>query len=115
MINLLLELQREMNLALLFIAHDLAVVKHVSDHIAVMYLGEIIETATATEIYQSPRHPYTQALLSAIPVPDPDSQQPVTASFWKATYHRPLNHLAAAVSILVAATPKRTVGNSNLH
>ena len=70
-INLLLELQREMNLALLFIAHDLAVVKHVSDHIAVMYLGEIIETATATEIYQSPRHPYTQALLSAIPVPDP--------------------------------------------
>ena len=70
-INLLLELQREMNLALLFIAHDLAVVKHVSDHIAVMYLGEIIETATATEIYRSPRHPYTQALLSAIPVPDP--------------------------------------------
>ncbi len=70
-VNLLLELQREMSLALLFIAHDLAVVRHVSDRVAVMYLGQIVEEASAQEIYSQPRHPYTRSLLSAIPLPDP--------------------------------------------
>jgi peptide/nickel transport system ATP-binding protein len=70
-VNLLLELQREMQLALLFIAHDLAVVRHVSDEVAVMYLGSIVEQAPAAEIYIRPAHPYTRALISAIPVPDP--------------------------------------------
>ena len=74
-INLLLDLQREMRLALIFIAHDLAVVKHVSDRIAVMYLGEIVETASARAIHETPRHPYTQALISAIPVPDPTASR----------------------------------------
>jgi oligopeptide transport system ATP-binding protein len=71
-INLMQELQAEFGLTYLFVAHDLSVVYHVSDRIAVMYLGSLVEVGTAEQVYKTPRHPYTKALLSAVPRPDPD-------------------------------------------
>jgi oligopeptide transport system ATP-binding protein len=74
-LNLLAELVRQMHLTLVFIAHDLSVVKHISDRVAVMYLGKIVELGPAAEIIERPRHPYTRALVSAIPTHDPDTQR----------------------------------------
>ena len=71
-INMLEELQEELGLTYLFIAHDLSMVKHISTHIGVMYLGQLVEKGTSDEVYSKPLHPYTKALLSAVPVPDPE-------------------------------------------
>jgi oligopeptide/dipeptide ABC transporter ATP-binding protein len=74
-LNLLDELQAELGLSYLFVSHDLSVVRHTADRIAVMYLGRIVETGTADELFEGPAHPYTQALISAIPLPDPRKQR----------------------------------------
>jgi peptide/nickel transport system ATP-binding protein len=74
-INLLEELKQRLNLSYLFVAHDLAVIRHIADRVAVMYLGKIVEVGAVNEVYERPSHPYTQALLSAIPIPDPQTER----------------------------------------
>ena len=74
-VNLLVELQKKMGLTYLFVAHDLSMVKHISDRVAVLYLGTLVELTTSAKLYENPLHPYTQALLSAIPIPDPEIEK----------------------------------------
>ncbi len=79
MLELLKELQREFGVAYLFISHDMAVVENISDRVAVMYLGQIVEMGTRDQVFSNPRHPYTRRLIEAVPVPDPKSRRRVCA------------------------------------
>lgn len=90
-VNLLMELQQEFGLSMLFIAHDLSVVKHISHRILVMYLGKAVEIAGRDALYQQPSHPYTQALIQAIPIPDPDIQRAKPSSHLASELPSPLN------------------------
>ncbi len=90
-VNLLKELQREMKLSLVFIAHDLSVVKHISDRVMVMYLGNVVELASSKDLYTNPMHPYTQALLSAVPLADPEKERNKQAQILVGDLPSPIN------------------------
>ena len=90
-VNLLTKLQKEKGLTYLFIAHDLSMVKQISDRIGVMYLGQLVELTTSSELYNKPLHPYTQALLSAIPIPDPDIEDKRERIILKGELPSPIN------------------------
>jgi oligopeptide transport system ATP-binding protein len=90
-VNLLKSLQQEMGLALIFIAHDLAVVKHISDRVMVMYLGHVMELSDKHSLYAEPRHPYTRALLSAVPVPNPAIERTKVVQILSSDIPSPIN------------------------
>ena len=89
--NLLKSLQKEMGLSLIFIAHDLAIVKHISDRVLVMYLGNAVELGTDEEVYKDTKHPYTKALMSAVPIPDPKLERNKSIQLLEGELPSPIN------------------------
>jgi len=90
-VNLLIKLQQELGITYLFIAHDLSMVKHISDRVGVMYLGKLVESAATEELYETPLHPYTKALLSSIPIPDPDTEKQRQCTVLEGEVPSPIN------------------------
>jgi oligopeptide transport system ATP-binding protein len=90
-VSLLLDLRRELDLALIFIAHDLAVVRRISDRVLVMYLGRVMEVASSANLYAQPRHPYTRALISAVPLPDPHAERARPREILRGELPSPIN------------------------
>jgi oligopeptide transport system ATP-binding protein len=90
-VNLLMDLQEEMGLSLIFIAHDLSIVQHISTRVMVLYLGNVCEITTSKQLYATPRHPYTQALISAVPIPDPEIEKDKNIILLEGDLPSPLN------------------------
>ena len=103
-INMFVELQEKLGLTYLFIAHDILVVRHISDRIAVMYLGKVVELADAKEIYDQPLHPYSKSLLSAVPIPDPETARKSKRIVLSGDIPSPLDTPSGVLSGLVAHT-----------
>lgn len=116
-VNILLKLQREKDITFLFIAHDLSMVKYISDRIAVMHFGKIVELGTADEIYNNPLHPYTQSLLSAVPQPDPESEKQRKRITYKADEardkERTLQEVTPEHYVFVTDEEAETLKNNN--